>query len=365
MGLAERLKSAREAIGLTQTAVCQQISIDDSSLSSFERGHREPKFAQLSALAKLYHISLSYFFDDQPVKEQTVLWRKRPENEKKIQARFLELCRQYQQLETWTKNVIDVNLPVLDSGASAFGYPQVEELANQARQVMGLGSRPGETLLSVLEETYGVKIFHLDLADKGTAACALSEEFGAAIMLNRHCSRWRRNHDLAHELFHLLTWRRYRHDQGICEPVVEEEKFATCFAGNLLLPLEAIQTSLNKAVDADGVISLSRLDGIAREFDVSLESLLWRMKDIYRWQKEQAQHYVDEAKKYVAMTPRNNPPAPKSLPERYRALAILALRRGEISLGRFAQYLNINRKEAQSYLIEGEFEDAEVRTSVA
>ena len=39
---------------------------------------------------------------------------------------------------------------------------------------------------------------------------------------------------------------------------------------------------------------------------------------------------------------------PPSLPERYRALALRALREGELSVGRAAEYLGVSRQEAMA-----------------
>ena len=150
-------------------------------------------------------------------------------------------------MEIWTGETKGKKLPALDNEDEQIqlSYPQVQDMASQARKTMGLGDRPGESLLRILEEIFSVKIFHLDIGSAGCAACAKSEEFGEAILLNKKCSRWRRNHDLAHELFHLLTWNRFRRAEGICEPEDQEDKFATCFAGNLLLPIGEVSTAIS------------------------------------------------------------------------------------------------------------------------
>ncbi|AMV35428.1 hypothetical protein VN12_25280 [Pirellula sp. SH-Sr6A] len=56
----------------------------------------------------------------------------------------------------------------------------------------------------------GVKIFFLDFEPSGTAACSLFERFRSEILLNSRIVNRRRNFDLAHELFHLLTWNVFR-----------------------------------------------------------------------------------------------------------------------------------------------------------
>ena len=365
MNLSERLKSARAAAGLTQKQVSARCGIDDSSLSAFEHGQSEPRLGQLSSLAEVYHLSLSYFLDETEPQTQLVLWRNQPDNQQEIQAEFLQLCRQYRQLEIWTDQTNMKHLPQLDDGKGHCDYRRAENLAEETRKQMGLGEQPGESLFWILEEGYGVKIFHLDLGDCGTAACAISEEFGEAILLNSKCSPWRRNHDLAHELFHLLTWKRFKHDEGICEPDQQEEKYATCFAGNLLLPGGPVYKAISEGADNEGNIPFSKLDRIARQFHVSLESLLWRMHLLFHWEESKTKEYVEIAQRYVKTVPRDHGPTPPLFPEGYRSLAIQALNSGDISLGRFAKFMSISRAAAEKFLSEGESEDAQVSTALA
>lgn len=358
MNLPERLKEARRNAGLKQLQVSQRCGIDDSSLSAFENDRAEPRLAQLDKLAKVYRVPLSYFFQDSPLEIQPVMWRNKPDISENIEGEFLQLCRQYRQLEIWTNEISEQVLPPIDTYKNGFGYPQVRKMASEARHIMGLGERPGESLYRVLEEVLCLKIFHLDLGEEGTAACAVSEAFGQAILLNQGCVRWRRNHDLAHELFHLLTWERFKHNEGICEPSEQEEKFATCFAGNLLLPAEPVENAILKSCDAEGKVAFDKLDTIAREFDVSLESLFWRMHFLFGWKEDKTKDYIEKSKGHTP--PREDASRPPLFPERYRALAINALQEGEISLGRFAEFMKITRAEARQHLTGKDPEYAQV-----
>jgi len=364
MNISNRLKFARENSGLILSDIQEQTGIDDSCLSAYENGQREPKFAQLSQLAELYRVPVSFFFEDTPLEPQPVLWRNKPDNEAAIQAEFLQLCRQYRQLEQWANTPPCRTLPNLDDYGERFWYPQVADLANRVRREMQLGERPGESLHVTLEEVYGVKVFCMDLADLGIAACASSSMFGNAILLNKNCSRWRRNHDLAHELFHLLTWNRFKHHSGICTPNEQEEKFAACFASNLLLPTDAVRQEIDRISGDAKKATFSQLDCVARQFDVSLESLLWRMHYLStRSNEEQTKGYIEQAKEYVSRTSRVDSSCPSKFPERYKALAIRVFRNGDISLGRFAKLMEIGRKEAEQYLDRDV--DHEIPTSAA
>ena len=350
MDISEKLKFARENSGFTLRQVTKRVGIDDSCLSSYENGHTQPKLSVLSKLADVYHLPLSFFFDKSEPEVQVVLWRNKPANDKDIQAKFLQLCHQYRQLELWANESPTRRLPDLDEMGSEFGYSEAAILADRVRDVMGLGKHPGTDLHRVLEEIYGIKMFHMDLGELGIAACAKSALFGCAILLNVRCSQWRRNHDIAHELFHLLTWERFHHHAGVCDPDLQEEKLATCFAGNLLLPRESVIEAIHKFSGKDDKITLSRLDCVARQFDVSLESLLWRMHFLFSWKEEQTRGYIEEAKEYVQQTQRIGSPRPLLYPERYRALAIRVFRKGEISLRRFSKIMGIGRKEAERYM---------------
>jgi len=105
-----------------------------------------------------------------------------------LQARLVRLGEQYHHVESLCNAHEQSDLPFSPGPADRFGYPQAEKLAHQFRQLLGLGERPGQALLRVLEEVCKIKVFHLEFEPSGTAACTLSESFGAAILLNARTS---------------------------------------------------------------------------------------------------------------------------------------------------------------------------------
>ena len=363
MPIHDRLKYARQRAGLSGTQVKDRVGIGESSLSEFENGKREPSLSQLQKLAEAYRRSVAFFLAEGPLTpEPVVLWRMRPaQDAEQIEVKFLRLCEQYHNLEMWCDDRASVSLPQAKGNPGRFGYSDAEELAKQIRRELQLGDRPGQSLLAVIEEVCGVKVFHLDFEPSGTAASAVSETFGAAILLNANNARWRRNHDLAHELFHLLTW-------PLFHPVADgpmvagewEEKLATTFASNLLMPSEPFGSAINSRARG-GKITFESLFDIAREFDVSVESVLWRMHIVYdrgQANSELTKGEIEQAKRLAPLLGERESPKPHPWPARYRSLAIKALRRGEIAIGRFAEYLNISRHEAMQF-VEQEAPDGE------
>lgn len=65
--LAERLREAREAAGLSQGDVAQKLSMPRPAISQIENGHRRVEALELARLAKLYGRPLGFFADEEPV----------------------------------------------------------------------------------------------------------------------------------------------------------------------------------------------------------------------------------------------------------------------------------------------------------
>jgi Zn-dependent peptidase ImmA (M78 family) len=213
---------------------------------------------------------------------------------------------------------------------------------------MQLGDRPGLVLRRRLEDDYALKTFNLRVEPSGTAACTAGPEYGFAILLNALNSPARRTFDLAHELFHLLTWDVTNADI----PTEMEEKLADCFAATLLLPESALRDAVDRRIK-DQKLSIANVCELARDFGVSIDALIWRMHNVYGWSNpEETKARINRARSlvtpYSALTPDTSEDT-SELPERYKTLAIQALRSGEISTGRFAEYMGLRRWEAMKY----------------
>jgi Zn-dependent peptidase ImmA (M78 family)/transcriptional regulator with XRE-family HTH domain len=364
MAVHDRMKYARQRANLSLAQVKEKSGIGESSLSEFENGKREPSLSQLQKLANVYTRSVVFFLAGGPLEvPPTVLWRQRPkENAQEVEVQFLRLCEQYHNLEIWCGEPAVVSLPSATGNPATYGYAQAEDLARRVRCELQLGDRPGLSLMATLEEVCGVKIFHLNFEPSGTAAATVSDALGAAILLNSQNARWRRNHDLAHELFHLLTWPMF-HPTAEAELIAREreEKLATCFAANLLLPADPFRSAINARMH-HGKITIESLYDVAREFDVSVDSVLWRMHILYGHGQASADQTRRDIERARILAPlledRENQKPLYPWPARYHALAVKALRRGEIAIGRFAEYLDISRQEAMRF-VEQEVPDGE------
>lgn len=363
MNIGGRLKALRDAFGWTLSDVESRTNIGLSSLSDFENGKREPMLSHLKKLAEVYQKPISFFLETGVSKEPVLLWRKKPEPSKaaQLEAKFVKLCRQYKNLEVWTKN------PKMSEFDQLFiaGYPKeyndVRKLACDTCKRMDLGSRPGESLFRVLEEVYAVKIFNLDLKSEGSSACIYTEDYGPAIMLNRESVQWRRNFDLAHELFHLITWKARADvkDPGFLES--KDEKYANYFASVLLMPEEPLKEAVESYFNEKKEITFADLDSVARQFGVSLEALFWRIHYVYGTAAEQIEKWIAASKMFNG-GPLRKSDAPGDLPERYKNLALTALMEGLMSSRQFANYLDINPADVYSYQKLGKSDGIKIKT---
>ena len=87
-------------------------------------------------------------------------------------------------------------LPACNESRTVFGPSEAKQLAKCVRKSLGLGEQPAGVLLNVLEESCGVKVFHVRFEPAGSAACTCNAESGASILLNANHNRTQRNSDL-------------------------------------------------------------------------------------------------------------------------------------------------------------------------
>jgi XRE family transcriptional regulator, fatty acid utilization regulator len=365
MGLhiAERLKKAREAVGLSLEKAAELSGVGRSSIGNYENGQGEPKFSQLARLANAYRRSVDFFLSESAPADGIMLWRDPPSEElsvRKLESEFRTLCEQYHRLEQLQEDRLVPSLPTCPS--STMDYREAETLADHTRQILDLGDIPACSLLPVLEKN-GIKVFHLSFA--GSAISTRSDLWGHGILLNQSNTRWRRNFDLAHELFHLITWEIFRQADGSGRPTEKEERLANAFASRLLLPTDSVKEAIDRRRKPGQKIGFADLNDIAEAFDVSLEALLWRLKYLYDVPEETIQRYIAEAKPLSRPSCRGADGIVEELPQRYRRLAIRALQSGRLSLMQFAKYMRIGYRKAQDYLKDEDFTDEEISLSVA
>lgn len=335
--LGRRIREARERLRWTQATLAVAVGFASGQIvSSIESGAREVKASELTRIARALHTSVDNLLNPELRRESRVAWREQPESGfEEHETRFLLKCERFGLLEKWCDSAGAQPLPSLRFSSPSPSFGDVQLQAERVRNTFQLGGRPACSLRTTLEEDYGVKIFYDDLGPDGGSAFSLQSWFGTAVLLNSAEAPWRRNYSLAHELFHLVTagqLERCGRDQV--------EKLANVFASALLLPSDHVLAALEARLRGRKV-SYEDLVQMAREFDVSIDALLWRLVNLHRL--DQAAVNAALGSRVLRAIDKASYPtwdAVPSLPERFVRLSFLAYRRGKIGLAKLAEFLD-------------------------
>ena len=359
LDLSKRASIARKAAGFSLRDAADQLGFKNyQTLSDIEKGNRKLNATELCAMAKLYNRGLDYFFEEKLHSDTAPLWRKTSTApSEKIQNKFQSFLENYSTLENlldrqnkWKEILKGFN----KSDFARSGYSLAARLGKQIGETLNLGSRPACNLLNVLENALRFKILHLDLDDGISGACVVDERLGVGILINKNEAPWRRNFDLAHELFHVVTWGVFSHEEvGEGSTKTAPERYADTFASSLLLPEESVREAIEEIMTG-GNIRLVDVVELAKDFEVSTAAILWRLVNLEYTKKETVESLLqDPAFRETDRLLRRglySTNKPEKYPERYISLAFRCLMEGKISRGTFANYLEIDRSEIDDFL---------------
>jgi Zn-dependent peptidase ImmA (M78 family) len=232
-------------------------------------------------------------------------------------------------------------------------FSDSEELASNLSDMLDLGVRPAAVLREALESQLGVLVWYLETGSESSAACSRGD-FGSAILVPRANAPWRRNFDIAHEMFHLLTWEASSHLSQDGDLAKRTERLANCFAAALLLPRKPLLQDFNDRL-IEGAISVGDLIRVARDYGVSTEALLWRLLNLGRFGSAEQVRGLLEDPTLRELDRRskegmwNEPPR---LPRRFVTLAYRAMLRGRLSRAVLAEYLGCGLSDLAAALAE-------------
>jgi len=283
--LANRLKAAREKVGLSVVEAARRLGYTSyQTLSNIEKGERKVKASELNLFARVYFCSLDSFLDEAfQGKTMVLLWRKAPEGDarKELESAITYRCEQYRSLERLLGHESTGDPKFIDLRINDISTPgKIDSLAGDTWRLLELGSRPALTLKNILEQTYGVKFIYQPLASISSAASTVHPDFGPVIVINSDEAPWRRNYDLAHELFHLITWKIVPAEELSGDYLAEIEKKADRFASALLLPEAEVRKAMDKVMENQKTLTYADVVDIARDFGVSTVALLYRLSAI-------------------------------------------------------------------------------------
>ena len=359
--LSKRIIDAREAAGFTITKAAQKLGFKNyQTLSAIEKGVRKINAHELIMIARLYGRSLDYFLESDIAPDPVPLWRKMAKSDvNQVQRQFLSFLENYSNLEHLLglkRQWKDIQKNYDRDDFSDNGFERVGKLGADIHNFLDLGSRPSSNLLNVLENKFRFKILHLPLGDGVSGASVVDSILGVGIIINANDAPWRRNFDLAHELFHVISWNVFSSQEiGNGTIKTRPEQYADIFASSLLLPETHLLDSLKETAGNNEVRFIDIIE-LAKDYSVSTEAILWRLVNLEILKKPRVQKILDNPKfRDLDRSMRRKlykGDRPSKFPSRFISLACRCLMEGKISRGTFAEYLEIDRAEIDDYLDE-------------
>jgi Zn-dependent peptidase ImmA (M78 family)/transcriptional regulator with XRE-family HTH domain len=314
--LAQRLRTVREACGMTQEDVAKYLGVSRPTVAQMELGNRGVSGLELESLARLYGRDVRDFFKQEfsPEDALLVLFRSHAEVAEKSPPfealrDCLELGREITNLEQLIgidrQGVVlpDYGLPVPKTRWEAIQHG--ERIAGAERRRLGLGAQPLPNVAELLEGQ-GVRTAQVVLPDDVSGLTIVASDVGALVVVNSDHPFPRRRFSYAHEYCHVVLDRARQATISKTEErddVVEVR--ANAFAAAFLMPPEGVHEFVEglakgspsrlraeifdegEVLRAEGrpepgsqSIQIYDLALLAHHFDVSRISALYRLKNL-------------------------------------------------------------------------------------
>ncbi|MBI4541307.1 MAG: helix-turn-helix domain-containing protein [Gemmatimonadetes bacterium] len=205
-----RLKAARERAGLTQQQLAEALGLEHrQTLASIEAGDRRLAADELIRAVAVLRTDLDYFTDSfRLVGEGRFSFRAHADVAPNVLDQFEDRAGRwiatYRELSAregdepqWLEQKLALSPRSTFEEAQAAGESLVEQWQ--------LGERPAESLQRAMEDQLRALVLYVD-APTSISGAASQVPGLSAVLVNRFEPEGRRHYDLAHELFHLLTW---------------------------------------------------------------------------------------------------------------------------------------------------------------
>jgi Zn-dependent peptidase ImmA (M78 family)/transcriptional regulator with XRE-family HTH domain len=279
----ERLRQAREAIGLSITSLADLIGVSKQAVSQYERDIDSPGPAVFDKMRSVLKQE-PYFFLKPPANfaRRTCFFRSMASATKTARTKA-------EVWQSWTRELLGYigefiefpvvsfpTLPDLPEEPNKLGMASIEVIAGEVREFWNLGDGPIPNLTAVCESNGAMIVRQtLDAETLDALSSWLEPEDYPLIVLNADKrSAVRSRLDLAHEIGHLVFHRSVTREQLQRTDVfklIEEQAFR--FASAFLLPEHSFLEDLYS-------LSLDGLRSLKPKWKVSIAMMIERLKDL-------------------------------------------------------------------------------------
>jgi Zn-dependent peptidase ImmA (M78 family)/DNA-binding XRE family transcriptional regulator len=295
-----RIKALREQCGLSQDDLARVFGFKDrQTVSAIEMGERRVSAEELLLAVEKLGVSLDYFSDPfLLVGEGKFSWRQtglRPERLSGYERNAGRWIAAFRRMAPEA----GYDTPLLRHSLGLTRHHSFEDAAAAGERFAAefdLGEIPANALPEAMQERLGLLVLMVDAIEGiSGAACRLPEL--DTVLINRRELPGRRHFDLAHELFHILTWDAMT-PEHIEEPTETGgpriEQLANSFASAVVMPTPVLDRFGEwAALGRDELVK--KLNRVADELRVTASALKWRLVGLHRVTRARTQEIPDAA----------------------------------------------------------------------
>ena len=344
-----RIKALREQRGLSQEELSRQLGFNDrQTLSAIETGERRVSAEELLLAVERLNVPLDYFTDPYILAgEGHFSWRQTNVGPKRLNA-YENIAGRWIAAFRALAREGGREFPLLRRALGLTRHQRYEDAAEAGERFaaeFSLGEVPAKALREVMEERLGILVLTVDtIPGISGAACRLPDL--DVVLINRNEVPGRRHFDLAHELFHILTWDAMPPDH--VEEAVETskgrvEQLANSFASAVLMPAKVLERFGGWETLRHAEL-IAKLNATADELAVTASALKWRLVSLGHLPVVSSREIRDSALRNNGHDDAENAPPPLFSRSFVEVLA-KGLDEGRISLRRAAALLDVKMDE--------------------
>lgn len=340
-----RLKALRERRGMSQEQLAQTFGFKNhQTVAQIEAGQRKLSAEELVLAVQAFEVDLDYFTNPfLIVGEARFSWRRDGglgmADLDAFERKAGEWIGAYRELSVTTGSALSpivhrLNLTRFDS------YKAAEAAGEGVATYLKLGSVPSQRLAEAMQEELSTLVLMVDAQPGISGAACLVRDLGA-VLVNRNEPAGRRNYDLAHELFHVLTWDAMppeRLDDGVGSGKIQKriEQMAEKFASALLMPRDVLASHPATEID------YAWLNRTATALGVTSRALKWRLVSIGVMDADTARAFDDRLLSHNGQPDGRQDELPPLFGRKFMTVMAAGIEKGHVSVRRVAKMLDVS-----------------------
>jgi transcriptional regulator with XRE-family HTH domain len=274
--IGERLIQLRLAQNLTLDALAEKIGgiVTKQALSKYEQNQAQPSPIVLAKLSAALGVKANYLLSPSSISVEFIAYRKLTSLSEREKARVKSVVTQSLEDRVKVQTLIGQNKPdfLPWNKLDISSLDDTENRAGEIRELWELGASPISNVVGTLEE-HQLCVLSIKADEKFDGISALGRDtsgniLAGALVTRQGVSGERQRLNLTHELGHSVLK---------IPSHINEEDAAFRFASAFLIPADRL---INAVGARRSYIYLSELLILKKQFGISLQALIRRMRDL-------------------------------------------------------------------------------------